>query len=580
MNEIISRNQLSIPELFEKYQDLISDTRTKLFSGLGYELGKDGLLFYKPYFSSADTISQQLIDEKVHQAEEIIKNLSSIKEEIWTLSELNNEQKEVLLGLIHRQIQWLQYNAHAIYIEAEKAWLQLSSEEIELHNREKLLLEDEMYGDRITDIPYRCENVAKKLHQLFDDKKEGALTEEEKGFWEQSIMSKLQPYTETQTDSTKKEATEKEESKEKISDTLSAKNSFIKEESLFPLINLLLETEWMDSDNIINLQVAENITEAFEENGIYYVPNTWKDGEIEDYFNKKGLGQKFKVIKLITGNASVSIEKWEGKSFKHNHVKFPPAKNGKYNLDRVLSVLFDHETETHIKTWLGNFNNYNLKTSGSSDFEEGVALLNQHLTTNISLDNFYDASIGDICQLLWETCDDQELKKALDILYKLNPSFTLSPDERFRRVRIWVPMGQKWTRRSDMTYGTGRDIIKKLEEMSKSDEGREKIKTYAKAKYGTQLAFDDVGQIDQILENIWSLNDMNVEFPVFAGKILYRKLFKGKLNKEEMLANDIRSLVAEPNVSYKQKRLLVQMYGIIKRDLKEQEEMKTESEKK
>jgi hypothetical protein len=34
-----------------------------------------------------------------------------------------------------------------------------------------------------------------------------------------------------------------------------------------------------------------------------------------------------------------------------------------------------------------------------------------------------------------------------------------------------------------MSYGSGRDIIKQLEEMSTSQEGIETLKSYAKAKY-------------------------------------------------------------------------------------------------
>ena len=123
-----------------------------------------------------------------------------------------------------------------------------------------------------------------------------------------------------------------------------------------------------------------------------------------------------------------------------------------------------------------------------------------------------------------------------------------------------------------MSYGTGRDIIKQMEEMSSSAEGREQLKQYAKAKYGTKLAFPDVERIDQILEGIGSLHDMKVEYPNFVGKILYWKLFKGKLNKEEMLKTDLRALIAQPNtLTYGQKRLLVQMLDIIRKDLKQPE---------
>ncbi|MDR2416225.1 MAG: hypothetical protein LBD75_06600 [Candidatus Peribacteria bacterium] len=105
-----------------------------------------------------------------------------------------------------------------------------------------------------------------------------------------------------------------------------------------------------------------------------------------------------------------------------------------------MPILFDHEIATHIMTSMGDYHNYNIRTPNSEDFEEGVALLNQYLTTHTTLDDFYESSIGDICQFLGEICDDQTLKEALQILYILNPSYTLTPETRFRRIRMGVPL--------------------------------------------------------------------------------------------------------------------------------------------
>jgi hypothetical protein len=63
------------------------------------------------------------------------------------------------------------------------------------------------------------------------------------------------------------------------------------------------------------------------------------------------------------------------------------------------------------------------------------------MTTNISTENFYEASIGDIGQFLGEQLDDEELLKALQIIMKkLDTKITLTPEERTRRIRIGTPV--------------------------------------------------------------------------------------------------------------------------------------------
>ena len=51
----------------------------------------------------------------------------------------------------------------------------------------------------------------------------------------------------------------------------------------------------------------------------------------------------------------------------------------------------------------------------------------------------YEASVGDICQFFGEVFDDDELKQAIAIYYKLSGTKG-SVDDRFRRVRMGVPL--------------------------------------------------------------------------------------------------------------------------------------------
>jgi hypothetical protein len=63
------------------------------------------------------------------------------------------------------------------------------------------------------------------------------------------------------------------------------------------------------------------------------------------------------------------------------------------------------------------------------------------------------------------------------------------------------------------------------------------------------------------------VEQLEPNFPIFAGKIIYRKLFKGKLNTNEMLKTDLRSIIkTDNNMTYAKKKLLLKILQIIKQD--------------
>ena len=136
-----------------------------------------------------------------------------------------------------------------------------------------------------------------------------------------------------------------------------------------------------------------------------------------------------------------------------------------------------------------------------------------------------------------------------------------------RRIRNWVAIGEKGSRRKDLTYGNSKEIIKELEELSHTPEGREKIKKYIRAFYATKLGYDAIKNIDEMLEWIGKLSDLAPNYPVFAGKILYWKLFKGKVDRNLMEATDIRSMIESEEISYAQRKLLMQAFHIIKENM-------------
>jgi hypothetical protein len=130
---------------------------------------------------------------------------------------------------------------------------------------------------------------------------------------------------------------------------------------------------------------------------------------------------------------------------------------------------------------------------------------------------------------------------------------------------MWVPIWEKWARRKDLTYWNSKEIIKELEELTKTPEGIELLNKYARVIYSTKLWYEAFENIDEILDGIKSLDELDPNFPIFAGKILYRKLFKWKLDTDKMLENDLRRYIkTDKKVTNDQKRLLVKILTIIK----------------
>ena len=104
-----------------------------------------------------------------------------------------------------------------------------------------------------------------------------------------------------------------------------------------------------------------------------------------------------------------------------------------------------------------------------------------------------------------------------------------------------------------------------MEELSKTEEGVDILNKYARSIYSTKLWYEAIKDIDNVLDGIKNIQELEPNFPIFAGKILYWKLFKGKLDKEKMLENDIRSVIkTNKDVTESQKRLLVKILQLIR----------------
>lgn len=587
-------------EKLEEYSNRIAQIKWKLFSSLTYDTSGNQI-FNKAYFSVWDNIPEK-IDEWVKKADEKIKELEELENQVDNESILNEAQKLLIKSRIQNEIKLLEYHKNIIYLEWEKAGQLLTPEDREKYNQKKLQLEQELYWKPITQIEFRKNMALEKLNKLYKESSETGLTEEEKSFWAKKIQPMIDSITVSEPES---EASWKEDN---------LKNTYIKEENIFKLVELVLQIQWINPDDMVRIQYNsdETQTEVIKKDNwndcVYIIPKKWTSEDVYNYFDSIWIWQKFKIIKKTSWGNSVDVrKKWD--KFDKNEISLWAPDRWRYNLDKVLSIIFDHEIATHVNAWMGNFKNINLTEPDSIrlPIEEWIATINQSLANNTPLSKYYESSKGDILQLFWEVFDDEDLKQAIKIYFKLSKD----PDnvvDRFNRLRKWVPVWYKWSRRSDMSYGEWKNIMKELEELSKTPEWVKLLNKYIKVLYSTKLWYDSIKNIDGILDGICNLEDLKPNFPIFAWKIIYWKLLKEHFKSEylkdgqtedehpeaehleaehsedenlkhkdlqtllkerfdPMLKDDIRNIIkTNKNITYEQKKLLVQILKIIRED--------------
>lgn len=545
---ILSTNNDKI-SIIDTYTKIISETKWSLFAWLWYNQ-KNDKFYNKAYFISWQEITKEYITEQIQKWSEIVTNLNNIIPQIDAELLLNNTQKQLIKDLIQKHILLLQYHQNAIYIEAEKAWYKLSNKDRCIYRDEILRIENLLYWQDITHLTERKNKVIDKLYEIYQTNHQ-VLTLDEQEIRQEKILNKFsQPLSISN----------------KI-DTPAKTDIYIDEKHVFELVALLLEIEWFKAEDIINIQINNNIQDiSFDQKTwIYTIPDTRTDKEVYAYFKKEGMDQKFKVIKKNIWNSSVSITQKDGK-FGKNHINLPAPIKGKYNITKkLLPIIYDHEISTHVNTQIGNINNIYIQDPERSDLEEWVALFNQAMASDQNIESLYEASIWDIWMFLWEHFDEHDLQQLLDIYFKLSKDTNQNIWDRVRRIKMWVPLWEKWARRKDLTYGNSKEIIKELEQLTKTPEGIDLLNTYAKAIYSTKLGYEAIQNIDQILDGITTLDKLEPNFPIFAGKIIYWKLFKWKLDTNKMLENDLRRYIkTDTNVSIAQKKLIIKIINIIK----------------
>ena len=191
-----------------------------------------------------------------------------------------------------------------------------------------------------------------------------------------------------------------------------------------------------------------------------------------------------------------------------------------------------------------------------------------------------EPTIHHISTFIWENYDKKDTNKLLQIYYKLNDkkNFESLAKNRTERVKRFHADDQKWANGKDVAYR--RWMLETLWYIKSLDQNKiEDIKELQTNIFNfnvSKLGKDEVKNIPQLIE--WFvITPQNIILPADIGKILLWMLEKGspdgkwiKINNETLWENDIRfkASLPEQNLSYSQKKILIEMREYIKNNTK------------
>lgn len=356
------------------------------------------LLFCKSLFEgSSRIITQGDIDSMDSRFFQIIGSLQEIRWSIVVDDELTQGQKTFLTNKIDALTIKFTLFRKALYIEAEKAWFDLSEETRTTLSQEIMLMEDTLYGPPISSIPYEVTAIKHHLSTLLTNNSSVLSSNDTETF--SSFLDNLPTG---------------EDMKTQIqSATGDRKNA----------IASIFDKEIPIGDMILIWNMV-----------------------LEFYWLKNHYG-------IVTDDTATSISvSWEKQQITI------PAKRKTVTILRVLELI-DHEFNIHALRGYNTYITTKQSSDDYLPGEEGNALRAELLVSRNIHGLVIEPSIHHITTLIWELYDAGTTKKLLRIYFLLTglspEKASASADERTSRVKRFHSNFLPWANRKDIVYTRG-----------------------------------------------------------------------------------------------------------------------------
>ena len=509
----------------------------------------------KSFFAEhIDKVTQRDIDNATLFFNSYLQQFKRLSKQVQESSFLNEVQKKLFLSTLHSYSLKLILFRSAVYIEGEKWWYELDAKDKLQYLRNIERIETLVYWPKISEKPEEVNKIMSAVDTLYQKNKDKIGNEEQKQF-----SAFLQRFP-----------SRKNETKEK---TISSTNRFgkLNQENFARLLQKGLAMYAIESHIV---KVSEKISEIKEENGILYIPGissiTWKaqtKEELENIYQK--FWYKKDILRLYIHTCSAIEVNIPGKE-----INIPSSANY-YSVIRALELL-SHEEITHAITGTNKQNKFDLESDTYLELQEGVAMLNEKAVTTDIKDISAAPTIHHISTFIGENYNKEDTYDLLKIYYTLQGKKNAESLARNRteRVKRFHANDQAWANRKDVVYRRGMlDVLDYIQHLDANKvEDIKSLQQNIFNFYIWKLGKEEVKNAQELIE--WfDITPKNIILPADIGKILLLTLEKSspdgkwiKIHNDTIGNNDIRfkASLPEQNLSYTQKKLLIEMREFIK----------------
>lgn len=449
---------------------------------LRYIQNEDGLHINQDFFVWKNIVSQNDIDELLKIFDEKLLEIKNLKKELKD-SPLQDVEKKFILNSLNWV--WLKYMIFksAVFFEAEKSGFELTEEQRNFYLRRVNKLQTMVYWPEISSIDSEKSSVLRELNNIYVNNN-SKLEEWEKN----TYLEYLKALWFWWISNISINDSENTQVNNKLWDTFLLEETVVK---LFEMLIDLYDLKWWT---------------------IFVDAKVWK-------FSVK------------------NVEK---------QIILPKSKLEKTSIKRIFQ-LFDHEVWVHAIRWFNLSKTLNTNGDWYLEAEEWMATLTE-LMFDEDIDNILvKPTIHHITTYVAENLDFANTIRFLELYYKLlKPKSTSSEDIKKEaldwtlRVKRFVSFNEKWANRKDVSYTRWQTQV--VEYFQNSD--TEKRWQFLKDFYFAKLSFEDIWLVKEFRESLW-IDESELRYPLWIGKILYKKLLWEEVTLDWLKEEDFRFWVIE-----------------------------------
>lgn len=453
------------------------------------------------FFENRLFVTKEDIEKKIKELDKKLFEIKKLKKEIINSNLPEIEKNFVFNNLNSIGLKFIMFK-YSIYLEAEKWGFEIDDAKRIIYLKRVNKIQDIVYWPEISSDEWEKQRVLDEMYKKFL-KWKSKLTETE----QQSYLSFLQELWYSNFDfpnSWNRIQKEKKSTKNNNNSKLDLSKIFLTKQKIIHIFELLLDLYWL---------------------------------------------KQFKVS--LESYTSFSVQKieneLESENWKYTHkLVIPKLKVEKTSLKKILE-LFDHEVWVHAIRWNNTFLTIKVIWDRYVNIEEWFATLSQKLfDENIDkvkvIPNIWHISSLVAEKYNWESC-----QKFFELYFKLTKPKDTSKDEiillaknRVIRIKKFVSLKEPWANRKDTSYTRWQtQVVDYLQ--SVIDVDRQK---FLKDFYFSKLSFEDIWLVEEFRKSLW-IDETELKYPLWIGKILYKKLLWEKVTLSWLQEEDFRFQVIE-----------------------------------